>query len=630
MILQQLRRLTAAAVVVCVAVGAASAAAEEAEPAIVFLSSGFGHGIGMSQYGALGRAEAGHAYAEILAFYYAGTTIESVDDYGTFAEGDDVDVLIDIRTTVTVSVPYENGSAQEGWEVELLADGVALPTTAVTPVTATWTTDGTWSARAGDVELCNETCTGELSFRLVSGTHVVLEEHEDGPNVGNPAGGVTGAYRGGRVILHPGALGGGCGNATDFCVIHGDLDLQDYLYGIAEIPTSWPIEAQRAQAVAARSYAASAIVRRTGNGKAYDIEDSVQDQYYGGYGRFLSCGNWCDGVDDTDDEVVVSDGQIAETFYSSSNGGHTVSPPDVWSAGTTRPYLAAVPDPFDGNEANPNKPRELAYTFDQVSRWLDGLHVGTVRSIDIADVPPSGRITFATVTVVGTDNTVVTRGYRLYNALMKGCGEDPDCDPPRSTNLSLVSITFRDVEYNDYFYLPVSWMKKAGITTGTSPTEFSPHHTVTRDQAAAFLWRFAGEPGSSAPSGFTDVVEGSFYEEAVSWMREAGITTGTSPTEFSPHHTVTRGQAAAFLWRFAGEPVSSATHDFVDVAENRYYTQAVRWMVEHDITTGTSPTTFAPEKTLERAEVATFLWRLAGKPEAFADGVELPPAMRET
>ena len=122
----------------------------------------------------------------------------------------------------------------------------------------------------------------------------------------------------------------------------------------------------------------------------------------------------------------------------------------------------------------------------------------------------------------------------------------------------------------------------------------------------------------------------SFYEDAVAWMKEMGITTGTSRTRFSPDGTVTRAQAAAFLWRFAGEPESTERHAFTDVAANTYYTEAVRWMVEHDLTTGTTPTTFAPNEVLTRGQIATFLWRLADAPAAFADDVDLPDAMRAT
>ena len=663
MIRQQLRRLCSAVLVASLVLGvvdatAAAAGGDPDEPTITFFGGGFGHGIGMSQYGAYGRAVAGQSYEEILAHYYAGTTIDSVDGYGPFSADtpDGIDVLIDIRSSVTVSPPIENGSPQAGWEIAIEADGVQIATS-TTPVTATYS-GGHWSALAGGADLCDDRCTSAvLSMSVVpgqGGTHVVLEEFENGPNIGNPSEGRQGAYARGRIVLQPAALGGGCGTGNQFCVIHGDLDLQDYVRGIAEIPRSWPLAAQRAQAVAARSYAVSAVIRRADNGLAFDLYDSTQDQYYAGYFDESACGNWCDAVADTDNEVVVYDGEVAETFYSASNGGYSAEPPDVWASGTTRPYLRAEPDEFDGNDANPYAAKEYVYTLADVSRWLnqyidpitgDQLHVGTIRSIEI-DAPPSGRVTFANISIVGSEKSTqvenwladgsVTEGpygFRFYAAIRQGCLADKaagaDCDPLRSTNFSVQSvISFADVLYDDYFYRPVQWMTVEGITTGVSPGVFGSDDSSTRAQVATFLWRFAGEPVPGSPSGFGDVVEASYYEDAVSWMKERGITTGTTPTEFSPGQTVTRAQAATFLWRFAGSPATTAEISFADVDGDRFYTEAVRWMVEWGITTGTTPTTFSPDDPLTRAQIATFLWRLAGTPGAFADGATLPGAMR--
>ncbi|MGB1681394.1 MAG: S-layer homology domain-containing protein, partial [Acidimicrobiales bacterium] len=84
------------------------------------------------------------------------------------------------------------------------------------------------------------------------------------------------------------------------------------------------------------------------------------------------------------------------------------------------------------------------------------------------------------------------------------------------------------------------------ITTGTSPGFFSPRDAVTRAQAATFIWRFAGEPAPEAPSGFDDVADDVYFTDAVAWMKERGITTGTSRTEFSPDGVVTRAQLATF------------------------------------------------------------------------------------
>ena len=111
---------------------------------------------------------------------------------------------------------------------------------------------------------------------------------------------------------------------------------------------------------------------------------------------------------------------------------------------------------------------------------------------------------------------------------------------------------FGDVEDGRYFTAPVQWMVGDGITNGTSPSCFSPSVSVSRGQAAAFLWRMEGRQAAE-PHPFSDVDKG-WQQDPVSWLFAEGITTGTSATEFSPGDPVTRGQMATFLYRYQGSP----------------------------------------------------------------------------
>ena len=126
---------------------------------------------------------------------------------------------------------------------------------------------------------------------------------------------------------------------------------------------------------------------------------------------------------------------------------------------------------------------------------------------------------------------------------------------------------------------------------------------------------FAGSGTASGVAGFGDVDSGLFYTEAVQWMVDKDITTGTSPTCFSPDDPVTRGQAAAFLWRMEGSPADAPAHPFTDVTAP-WQQSPVSWMYAEDITTGTSPTTYSPDDTLTRGQMAALIWRAAGKPPA--------------
>jgi len=117
---------------------------------------------------------------------------------------------------------------------------------------------------------------------------------------------------------------------------------------------------------------------------------------------------------------------------------------------------------------------------------------------------------------------------------------------------------------------------------------------------------------------FTDVSPSKYYYEPVIWAVENGITTGTTATTFEPNKACTRWQVVTFLWRAAGCPEPTiTTHSFTDVSAGN---KAVLWAVEQGITSGTTETTFSPDETCNRWQIVTFLWRFAGCPEPTATG----------
>lgn len=175
---------------------------------------------------------------------------------------------------------------------------------------------------------------------------------------------------------------------------------------------------------------------------------------------------------------------------------------------------------------------------------------------------------------------------------------------------------FGDVDDERYFTVPVQWMVDNDITMGTSPTCFSPFDPVTRGQAAAFLYRIAEEPPGAPSHPFEDVTS-DWQQAPVSWMAASGITTGTSPTTYSPADTLTRGELAALLHRASGSPPAAPT-TFPDVVRD-WQIVPVGWLEQEAITTGTSPTTFSPESTVTRAEFATFTYRWQHSPPTTVD-----------
>ena len=169
---------------------------------------------------------------------------------------------------------------------------------------------------------------------------------------------------------------------------------------------------------------------------------------------------------------------------------------------------------------------------------------------------------------------------------------------------------FVDVATGSYYEDAVDWAVENGITKGTDDTHFSPDGICTRAQAVTFLWRTAGSPKPETRAmPFTDVPVGSYYYDAVLWAVENGITKGTSDTTFSPNMTCSRAQIVAFLWRSEKSPAAGIANPFADVKSDAYYADAVLWAVKENITKGTTSTTFSPNADCTRAQIVTFLWR---------------------
>ena len=185
---------------------------------------------------------------------------------------------------------------------------------------------------------------------------------------------------------------------------------------------------------------------------------------------------------------------------------------------------------------------------------------------------------------------------------------------------------FGDVDGDRFFAEAVQWSVDNQIT-GIDGSCFAPDEPVSRGETAVWMWRMAGEPEAAAHS-FVDVTAAS-QQQPVAWMVDVGVTTGTSDTTFSPDRGLSRVEVAAFLWRLAGKPEAVA-HSFVDVLSD-WQQGPVSWMAATGITTGTSPTEFSPDGTLNRAELVTFLYRYNDSPAVTVDpdSPVCPPAGQE-
>ena len=216
-----------------------------------------------------------------------------------------------------------------------------------------------------------------------------------------------------------------------------------------------------------------------------------------------------------------------------------------------------------------------------------------------------------TVLVDGASVGTATAKLGTSSSSSGSLGPDQNGGQPGSDRQNGVS-GFQDVGQNDWFADAVKYVSENKLMNGTSTTSFSPNGNMSRAMLATVLYRMSGET-AEAGSSFGDVPSSAYYAAAVSWASSKGIVNGTGADVFSPNASITREQFAAMLYRYAGEPSVSADlsayTDTVDISP--YASKAVEWCVAKGILSGKSATRLAPQDTATRAECAAMLQRFA-------------------
>jgi stage II sporulation protein D len=350
------RILPVIAATLLIALVAASVAS--AKTTFTIRGAGFGHGVGMSQYGAMGYAQQGRNAAEILAHYYTGTAL------GTTDPNQQVRVLL-VPQTKAARI---TGARQAGTrkldpkvtytlkrrgisQVELSANGRRLATFSA-PLQV-----------AGDGGITS--LSGQGSYRGVL---------EFEPNV----------FNGLQVI--------------------NSVGLEDYLQGVvpAESPASWPAEALKAQAIAARTYAIT-----TAKSDEFDHYADTRSQVYKGVGIEVASTNRA--IADTRGQVVTYQGQPIVTYFFSTSGGRTESVENTTLGDEPKPWLKSVEDPYD--DVSPRHRWTLKPSKASVAKKLGGLVKGSFKGIRVTKRGESPRI--MTAEVVGSRGVTETDGATL-------------------------------------------------------------------------------------------------------------------------------------------------------------------------------------------------------------------------
>ncbi len=357
-----IRRLALVPVLAVALLGPAGASPQDRPAQVtattfVISGRGWGHGVGMSQWGAYGYAKNGVAYDRILAHFYPGTRL-------TEMPGGTVKVLlIEHGQHVLVSSPdpfsVEDG---EGTVHELAAGNYAL---------------GPKLVLRSDLEQPGVPLPGPLTFR--PGASPLWLAHP---------------FRGTLTFSSDGR----------WLTVVNTVGIDAYARGVVsgEMPQDWPVEAVKAQAVAARSYA---LARR--RGAAFDVFNDTRDQVYGGIAAETPVGD--EAVAETRRRVLTYDGKVAMTYFSASSGGRTAAVTDAFAHAKPTPYLVPVADPYD--------------TFSPYHTWgpvaVPGaaasrtLHIPAVT--DLRPVPSTGRA--RSVTVDGRNGEVTVSAPELRSAL---------------------------------------------------------------------------------------------------------------------------------------------------------------------------------------------------------------------
>ncbi len=257
----------------------------------------------------------------------------------------------------------------------------------------------------------------------------------------------------------------------------------------------------------------------------------------------------------------------------------------------------------------------LGHDWDETTyEWAEDSSRCTATRICKRDASHVETETVATTSEVTLEPTMEAEGERTYTAAFENpaFGTQTWTEPIDKLEPPVPENPFVDVPEGAYYYNAVLWAVNSDpqITKGTDDTHFSPNDKCTRAQVVAFLWRAKGSPApTSTENPFTDVPAGKYYTDAVLWAVENEITSGTAKDKFSPNAPCTRGQVVTFLWRAQGKPEPAASNPFTDVSDSAYYYKAVLWAVENEVTNGKTPTTFAPADTCTRGQIVTFLYR---------------------
>lgn len=350
----------------------------------------------------------------------------------------------------------------------------------------------------------------------------------------------------------------------------------------------------------------------TVNGSSYDAQNSGTGNYAAGSVVTVRAGSR-DGYTFTgwtsSGNVVFGDPNAAETTFIMPDGSVTVTANWTRDGGSSSGGSTSG----GGSSSSDSDDSDPSYAVETPDKTENGSV-----SVSPKNASQGDRVTLTVKPDEGYELDslkVLDKNNKELALTDKGGGKFTFIMPAGKVEVKAVFVEevkvspFQDVPIDAYYYEAMKWAQKKGITGGIGNDLFGPYQSCTRAQIVTFLWRAAGSPEpEGAAAGMTDVAAGSYYEKAVAWAIENGITTGTADGLFAPDASCTRAQGMTFLFR-ASKASADGVPAFSDVAADAYYAEAVKWATDNGITTGVGGGKFNPNGTCTRAQIATFLYR---------------------
>ena len=588
-------------------VGAAPVFREKAlntrpNPDITITGGGWGHSVGMSQYGAYAMAQAGHDAAQILGHYYQGISVAA-------------DTMPDrLRVGLHKTMEASDVEAVSGDVPWITCDDDGCNRVALQPKGSTWRVrlraDGQYALVAD----------GARQWKGGNGTRLVANFNPKAAQSGtvirayNPNG-PRRQYKWGRMeysVNSPTAR-------TMFMVLEIPT-IELYLRGLGEMPNSWGVKgmaALRAQAITGRTYALG--MHRSFNGNRGDCRCSLlatpANQAYTGYDKELAQYGtyWVQAVDDTAAQVASYAGKLIATYYSSSHGGRSENSEDSWAYSANLPYLRSVDDKWS---LAPSSGNPLATWSTSVGNAAFAKFVGQgmaqVRAISVSGRTEGGSPRTLNVTGVDSagDPLTVTRsgkkgivGIDLRSAFSFSGHVRLSTLPSQQVR----TLTFGpfDDDNGDVHEYSIIYAAAAGIMPGASATRFDPSGTVSRADMAAFLYR-TFDLAKPTRDHFDDD-SGRPEEEAINAVAEAGIAKGVSRRRFAPGRVLNRMQMATFFYAALG--LSQVATDHFDDDDGLVHETSINAIATKGIVGGCATRRFCPQQHIRRRQMATFLYQ---------------------